>query len=166
MVDTQQGYTVKMSLLVECLEAAKTFLDTYLSSPLDCIEVLSAYEEGQHKHVTIFLIKLAFQRGPDPDRFPLRQTCQVSFYLSASTVYFGSISSAMGGVRDGDSSTPIETVMERIKTWYERMELLDQPGVAGEEMKAMTPLEFADIAREEPAMDFDLDSWDFYSFVS
>lgn len=66
-----------MSLLMECLEAAKTFLDTYLSSPLECIEVLSAYEEGQHKHVTIFLIKFAFQRGPDPDRFPLRQTRHV-----------------------------------------------------------------------------------------
>lgn len=63
----------------------------------------------------------------------------------------------MGGVQDGDSFTPIETVMKRIKTWYERMELLDQPGGAGEEIKAMTPLEFADIARKEPAMGFDLD---------
>ena len=158
---------VRFTLLLSCLEAVKKFLDNYLRLPAGRVEFQSAMEKAHYTHAIIVLIKLSLCKGAHSrlglESFPLHQACKVSFYLDALADHVDSVNDSMGGVRDGDSFMDFKTLMKLIKTWYERMVFLEQASDAAE-LKDMGPMQLADIARRESAMDFDLNSLDFSFF--
>ena len=155
----------RMALLIHCLDATKSFLDTYLRLSPDFMQYQPTGERGTQSHATIVLIRLAFVKYPGPDPFPLRQACNVRYYMDALADHLGSIQSTMGGVRDGENFIPFRDIMARAKSWYERMELLDNPEDF-EDLRGMAPMDFANIIKREPAMSLDLGFLDFEFFQS
>ena len=135
-------------------------MDTYLRLPLDFMQYQPTTERGQQSHATIVLIRLAFIKGPGPEKFPLRQACDVRNYMNALADHLGSIQSTMGGMRDGETFIPFRDIMAKALSWYERMELLEHPENS-EDLKGMAPLDFAAIIKREPAMSLDMGFLDF-----
>ena len=103
------------------------------------------------------LIKLSFCKNLGVDSFPLREACNVSYYLDALSGHLGRMSA---GKPDEDSVSTFKTMTERVKSWYESTEFFEQAG-APSDLKDMSPLQFIEIAKEEQSMNFDLGNLDF-----
>ncbi len=81
----------RMNLLFDCLEATKSFLDRYLQLSPDIMEHYSIIEKSGLAHACLVLIKLAFCTIQGPEPFPLRQACNVPYYLDALGAHVGSV---------------------------------------------------------------------------
>lgn len=149
----------RIRLLLSCLEATKSFLDCFLQTPAELIGRHSTMERGQLAHAATILIKLAFSTNLGLDNFPLREACNVSYYLDALAEHLGSISARLPDDGCPDSFSVLKTMTERIKSWYESTEFFEQAG-SPSDLKDMTPLQFVEIAKEEQSMSFDLGNLD------
>ncbi len=153
----------RMNLLFDCLEATKSFLDRYLQLSPDIMEHHSILEKSGLAHACLVLIKLAFCTIQGPEPFPLRQACNVPYYLDALGAQVGSISVTSAQAEYHDFFHKFKEITERIKAWYERAELFEP--LIFSEMKPSDlkePLQLAEIARdEEPLVNFDIGSVDF-----
>ncbi len=153
----------RVNLLFDCLEVTKSFLDRYLQLSPDIMEHHSMLEKSGLAHACLVLIKLAFCTIQGPEPFPLRQACNVPYYLDALGAHVGSISVTSAQAEHQDSFHKFKVITERIKAWYERAELFE-PSIFSE-MKPSDlkePLQLAEIARdEEPLVNFDIGSMDF-----
>ena len=76
--ETQYSSQRRISLLLSCLEATKSFLDCFLRTPPELIVRHSTMEKGQLAHAMTVLIKIAFCKNLGLDNFPLREACNVS----------------------------------------------------------------------------------------
>lgn len=150
----------RISLLLSCLEATKSFLDCFLRTPPELIVRHSTLERGQLLHAITVLFKVAFCTTLGLDNFPLREACNVSYYLDALAEHLGSMSSNTPDEGFPDSFSTIKAQAERLKSWYERTEFFEQAGTPSG-VKDMSPLQFVEIAKEEQLMNFDLGNIDF-----
>ena len=161
--EVPKHFGARMNLLIGCLEATKSFLDRYLRLSPTIIEHHSMLEKSQVAHAGLVLIKLAFCTTPGPETFPLRQACNVPYYLDALGAHVGSISVTSAQADYHDSFHKFKVVTQRVKAWYERAESFGSTVFS--EMKPFDikePLQLAEIAKdEEPLMNFDIESMDF-----
>lgn len=155
----------RISLLLSCLEATKSFLDYFLRMPAGLIVRHSTVERGQLAHVITVLIKVAFSSNLGLDNFPLREACNVSYYLDALVRHLGSISANLPNEGHPDSFSAFKAMAERIKSWYENTEFFEQVG-SPSDLKDMSPLQFVEIAKEEQSMNFDLSNLDISFLVA
>ncbi|KAF6227633.1 hypothetical protein HO173_012073 [Letharia columbiana] len=153
----------RISLLLSCLEATKSFLDYFLQIPPRLILRHCTFERGRLAHAVTVLIKIAFCASPGLENFPLREACNVSYYLDALTEHLGSMSANLPDDGCPDSFSAFKAMGERIKSWYERMEFFEQVG-SPSDLKDMSPLQFVEIAKEEQSTNFDLSNLDFSFF--
>ena len=155
--------SIRINLLIDCLEVTRSFLDRYLQLSPHTVEHHSMPEKSSVALAILILIKLAFCTDTGPEPFPLRQACNVPYYLDALGAQVGSISVTSAHAEHHDSFHKSKVVGERIKAWYERAESLE-PTIFSE-MKPSdlkVPLQLAEIAKdEEPLMSFDIGSMDF-----
>lgn len=149
----------RVSLLLSCLEATKSFLDCFLRIPQEVIVRHSTLERGQLLHAVTILLKIALGTNLGLDNFSLREACNVSYYLDALSEHIGSMSCNTSDEGCPDSSSAVKAQAERLKSWYERTEFFEQAG-APSNVKDMSPLQFVEIAKEEQLMNIDLGNLD------
>ena len=150
----------RIRLLLSCLEATKSFLDYLLQIPVAIILRQSTMDRGQLAHAATVLMKIAFSKNLGLDNFPLREACNVSYYLDAVVGHLGSTSASLPDDGSPDSFSALKIMAERIKSWYESTEFFEQVG-SPSDLKDMSPMQFVEIAKEEQSMNFDLDNLDF-----
>ena len=153
----------RMNILIGCLEATKSLLDRYLQLSQHIIEHHSMLEKGPVAHALLVLIKLAFCTNPGHEPFPLRQACNVRYYLDTLGSHIGGISTIPANAEHRDQFQMFRMIAERVKAWYERAESLE-PTIFSEMRQSdlKETFQLAKIAKdEEPLMNFDPESLDF-----
>ncbi|KAL9066243.1 MAG: hypothetical protein Q9161_007700 [Pseudevernia consocians] len=150
----------RIGLLLSCLEATKSFLDCFLRTSPELIARHSTTERGQLAHAMGVLIKISFCTNLGLDNFPLREACNVSHYLDALAEHLGSSTANLPDDGCPESFSAFKAMSERIKSWYERTEFLEQVG-SPSDLTDMSPLQFVEIAKEEQWMNFDINNMDF-----
>lgn len=158
--ETQYSSQRRISLLLSCLEATKSFLDCFLRTPPELIVRHSTMEKGQLAHAMTVLIKIAFCKNLGLDNFPLREACNVSRYLDAVAEHLGRASANVPDDGHPDSFSVFKAQAERIKGWYEGTEFFEQVGTPSD-LKDMSPLQFVEISKEDQSMNFDVGNLDF-----
>ena len=153
----------RISLLLECLEATKTFLDFFLRIPPEDVIRHSTIERGQLAYAVTMLMKMAFHTSSGLDLLSLREACNVSYYLDAMAEHLSSASASANVPDEGwpDSFSAIKTMAGRIKSWYESTAFFEQTGTASA-VKGMSAMQVVEIAKEEQQLtNFDLGNMDF-----
>lgn len=152
----------RMNLLVGCLDVTKSFLDRYLQLSRYTIEHYSMLEKGPVAQATLILMRLAFYPSSGPERFPLRQACNVPYYLDALAALIESISVTPAHADHQDWFQRLKVMGPRIKAWYEREESLEPIFCGTKPSDLKGRLQLAEIAKnEEQLMDFDIGNMDF-----
>lgn len=182
-LEAQQLVSVRNRLLVDCLAAAKRYLDGFLALPPAATRMDMLVDKSQVAHALVILIKLSLCPHAG-DAFPrLRQACRVPHYLDAmiarsyamSDSVRGGSSSGAGGAGVTAATAGVVAVedpyrlfgrtMERLRGWYERREVLAPGAGPGAELVSMSPMQVVNSSAEEDAQrqmfDFDLDKLDF-----
>lgn len=150
----------RINLLLSCVEATRSYLDCFLRTPPELVAKHSTLERGQLAHAVTVLLKLAFCTNLGLEKYPLRELCNVSYYVDALVGHLCSGSANLPDEGLADSSSAFKTMAERIKSWYDRTEFFEQEGTAAD-LKDMSPLQFVEIAKEEQVINFDFGNLDF-----
>ena len=153
----------RTSLFLSCLDATKSYLNCYLRVPPEEIVRQSTFERGEMAYAITVLMKIAFCANSGFDTVSLREACNVSHYLDALGGHLGK-SSVSANIPDDagcpDSFSAFKTMSERLKGWYESTELFEATGTTSS-IKGMSPLQFVEIAKTEPLINFELGNMDF-----
>lgn len=150
----------RITLLLSCLEATKSFLDYFLQLPADMVTKHSTQERGYLAHATMVLMKLAFCSNLGIENFSLREACNVLYYVDSLPLQLGDLDDEYLDDGQPDSFVSCKIMAERVKSWYERTEFYEQTGTPSD-LKDMSPLQFVTIAKEEQLMNFDFTTMDF-----
>ena len=154
--ELQRGPNMRTTLLLDCLEATKTFLDQYLQLPRQEIMGHSILQTGQIAHALVVLMKLAFSPNPDLEVSSWRQACRVEHYLDA----LGERAGYVGTDRDvHDAFWHFKKIAGLLKAWYQRLEMSGTSSSPAE-LKGMSPLQFAEIVRDDSSFNIDFTSMD------
>lgn len=153
-------YQKRITQLLSCLEATKSYLDCFLQIPPALCARLSTPEKGSLAHAIMVLIKLAFCSNLGSDNFSLREACNVSYYVDALAEHMGR--ARVNEFDDGtpDSFSALKKMAERVKDWYERTEFFEQAGTPSD-LKDFSPIQFVRIAKEEQLLNLDFSNMDF-----
>ena len=155
--ELQRGPNMRTTLLFDCLEATKTFLDQYLQLPRQEVMGHSILQKGQIAHALVVLMKLAFSPNPGLEVSSWRQACRVEHYLDA----LGERAGCVGTDHDvHDAFWHFKKIARLLKAWYQRIEMSGTSGSPAE-LKGMSPLQFAEIVRDDSSFNIDFTSMDF-----
>ena len=161
--EAEVSYQRRTSLLLSCLDATKSYLNCFLRVPPEEIARQATSEKGELAYAVGVLMKIALCANSEFDTVSLREACNVSYYFDALAEHLGK-SSASANIPDDaecpDSSSAFKTKTERLKGWYESTEFFEPTGTTSS-IKGMSALQFVEIAKQEPLINFELGSMDF-----
>ena len=150
----QPTSSTRTNLFIKCLDAVKTFFNTYLQFPAEELRSHSILEKGQLAHAMVVLVKLPFCTDTGLEANVWQQACDVESYLEALS------EPVHNKTEMHESNLQFKESVARIKAWYQRMRYFGTPG-APTDLKTMSPLELVEITRKEPVLDMDLRDFDF-----